>query len=301
MRAVRTGAVTGIAAQLAVLAVLASTVGLSRLGWLVGMTCGLATNATLASALARSGATTLGPANRVTLARATLVGGVAAMIADAFVRPVSVPTLLALTVAALVLDSVDGWLARRTETTSALGARFDMEVDAFLILILSVYVARSVGPWVLAIGAARYALLVAGWFLPWMRAPLPPRFWRKTVAAIQSIVLTVAAADVLPAIVIITGLVGAFVLLVESFGRDVAWLSRRRPVSQARSQLRAVAGRVATALSVLLVWLALVSPNQLSQLTPAEFLRIPVEGLVVLALALVSHRGHDRCSRWPSA
>ena len=235
MRAVRTGAVTGIAAQLAVLAVLASTVGLSRLGWLVGMTCGLATNATLASALARSGATSLGPANRVTLARATLVGGVAAMIADAFVRPVSVPMLLALTVAALALDAVDGWVARRTETTSALGARFDMEADAFLILILSVYVARSVGPWVLAIGAARYALLVAGWFLPWMRAPLPPRFWRKTVAAIQSIVLTVAAADVLPAIVITIGLVAALGLLVESFGRDVAWLSRRRRRSRRRA------------------------------------------------------------------
>jgi len=82
------------------------------------------------------------------------------------------------------------------------------------------------------------------------------------------------------------GLVAALVLLVESFGRDVAWLSRRRPVSQARSQLRAVAGRVVTAFSVLLVWFALVSPNQLSQLTPGEFLRIPVEGLVVLTLAL---------------
>ena len=28
--------------------------------------------------------------------------------------------------------------------------------------------------------------------------PLPPRYWRKVVAAIQGIVLTVAAADVLP-------------------------------------------------------------------------------------------------------
>ena len=73
-----------------------------------------------------------------------------------------------------------------------------MEVDAFLILVLSVYVARSVGPWVLAIGVARYAFVVAGWLLPWLREPLPPRYWRKVVAAIQGIVLTVAAADVLP-------------------------------------------------------------------------------------------------------
>ena len=34
----------------------------------------------------------------------------------------------------------------------------------------------------LAIGAARYAFLAAGWSLPWMREPLPPRYWRKVVA-----------------------------------------------------------------------------------------------------------------------
>jgi hypothetical protein len=51
--------------------------------------------------------------------------------------------------------------------------------------------------------------------------------------------------------------------------------------------LRIVISRIATVLAFLLLWAALVSPNQLSQLTPGEFLRIPVEGLVVLTLALV--------------
>jgi hypothetical protein len=74
-----------------------------------------------------------------------------------------------------------------------------MEVDAFLILVLSVFVARSLGAWVLAIGAMRYVFVVAGWALPWLREPLPPRYWRKVVAAIQGIVLVCAAADVLPA------------------------------------------------------------------------------------------------------
>ena len=46
-------------------------------------------------------------------------------------------------------------------TTSPLGARFDMEVDAFLILVLSVYVGRTIGAWVLAIGVARYAFVAA--------------------------------------------------------------------------------------------------------------------------------------------
>ena len=47
-----------------------------RVGWL--------TNAVLARGLVRSGSARLGPADQVTLARATLAGGVAALTADAF-------------------------------------------------------------------------------------------------------------------------------------------------------------------------------------------------------------------------
>ena len=90
------------------------------------------------------------------------------------------------------------------------------------------YVARSAGAWVLAIGAARYAFLAAGWLLPWMRAPLPPRYWRKVVAATQGIVLTIAAADVLPPALTQAALVAALALLAESFGRDVWWLWSHR-------------------------------------------------------------------------
>ena len=140
----------------------------------------------------------LGPASWVTLARATLAVGVAALVADSFAHDTPVALLVTLAAVALALDPVDGWVARRTGTATALGARFDGEVDAFLILALSVYVAPDVGAWVLAIGAARYLFLAGEWLLPWMRAPLPPRRWRKVVAAAQGIVLTVAAADVLP-------------------------------------------------------------------------------------------------------
>ena len=93
-----------------------------------------------------------------------------------------------------MLDAVDGQVARRTGTVSALGARFDMEVDAFLILVLSVYVAPAVGWWVLAIGAARYAARGApSGCCRGCARPVPPRYWRKVVAAVQGIVLAVAA------------------------------------------------------------------------------------------------------------
>ena len=127
------------------------------------------TNAALARGLSRYRCDRLGPADWVTLARATLAVGVAALVADSFEQPAPVALLVTLAAVALVLDAVDGWVARRTGTASPLGAHFDGEVDAFLILVLSVYVARSAGAWVLAIGAARYAFLAAGWLLPWMR------------------------------------------------------------------------------------------------------------------------------------
>ena len=99
--------------------------------------------------------------------------------------------MVVLTVPALVLDAVDGRVARRPAAVTAFGGRFDGEVDAFLILVLSVAAAPTVGWWVLAAGLARYAFAVAGWCLPWMRARLEFRYWRKVVTATVGIALTV--------------------------------------------------------------------------------------------------------------
>jgi len=227
---VRTGPVIGLIVQVILLATLAATVGLGVPGWLLGVGYGLVTCAALTRGLHRSGKVALGPADRVTLGRGTLVGCVAALAADSLHRPVPVALMVGLAVVALALDAVDGKVARHTGTTSALGARFDMEVDSFLVLVLSAYVAGPVGWWVFAIGAMRYAFVAATWALPWMRGMLPPRYWRKVVAAIQGIALLAATADVLPRAVATVALAGALALLVESFGRDVWWLWRHRPV-----------------------------------------------------------------------
>jgi phosphatidylglycerophosphate synthase len=226
--AVGTGLAANLAALVAMLAAFRTTVGLSATAWGVGLACVLVVSSTVARGLTRDGAGSLGPADLVTLTRATLTCGVAALVADSFVHQPAGSTLVTLAVAALVLDAVDGPVARRTRTTSVFGARFDGEADAFLILVLSVYVARSVGAWVLVIGVARYAFLVAGWVLPWLREQLPFRYWRKVVTAVQGIVLTVTAADVAPHAATYAALVVALALLTESFGRDVLWLWFRR-------------------------------------------------------------------------
>jgi phosphatidylglycerophosphate synthase len=174
-------------------------------------------------------------------------------------------------------------VARRTGTATPLGARIDGEVDAFLILLLSIAVSQDYGGWVLVIGAARYALLLAGWLIPWLAAPLPPRYWRKVVAAVQGIVLTVAASGLLDRLTGMIAVAAALLLLAESFGRDVIWLYRTGAGPRTRRALRLAI----TVLSVVLVWGVLVAPDRHSQLTAVIFVRIPVEGLALVAVALV--------------
>jgi phosphatidylglycerophosphate synthase len=163
-----------------------------------------------------------GPADRVTLARAALTGVVAALVVDGS----AVAALTAVAAVALALDWVDGQVARRTGTVSSFGARFDMETDAFLVLVLSVHVAGSLGAWVLAIGAMRYVFVAASWSLPWLRGPLPPSFARKTVAAVQGIVLVAAGSGALPGPVAVAAVIAALAALLWSFGRDVLGLWR---------------------------------------------------------------------------
>ncbi len=294
-RASRTAPATGLLAQALLLAVLVEAAGLGAAGWLVGTACAVTMAVALARGLARSSGDRLGPASLVTLARATLAIGVVALAADSFTGDTPVALLVTLAAVALVLDAVDGWVARRTGTATALGARFDGEVDAFLILALSVYVAPAYGAWVLAIGAARYVFLAGEWLLPWMRAPLPPHRWRKVVAATQGVVLTVAASGVLPRALTQALLVAALALLTASMGQCTWWLWRRRQAAAdqvpegdvERGRRRAGIAVAITVLALLLVWAALVAPSQPSDLTLGAFARIPLELLVVVALAAV--------------
>jgi phosphatidylglycerophosphate synthase len=293
----QTGPLAGLAGQLLLLTVLGRTVGLGGAGWIVGIACSLALDVGLARALWRDRTAGLGPAGWVTLARASLVVGVAALTAASFERDVATATIVTLASVALALDYVDGWLARRTATESALGAKLDGEVDAFLILVLSVEVAPAVGAWVLAIGLARYVFLAAGWWLPWLRAPLPRRDWRKTVTASQGVALVIAASGVVPLTATRVLLAVALALLAESFGRDVWWLWRHRraaPARHAAARNRHPAVTAAlTVLALAVVWAALVAPIRPWLFTPGSFVRLPLEGLLlgILAVALPTRAG----------
>jgi phosphatidylglycerophosphate synthase len=280
---IRLATILGMLATATLLGVVSATAGLGAAGWIAGLAAGSAATVLIAIARMRSDQPAILPADWVTLTRAVLCAGAAGLVADSSGRPVSVTALVTLSTVALLLDAVDGQVARRTGTATPLGARFDAEVDAFLILLLSIVVSQDYGGWVLVIGAARYALLLAGWLIPWLAAPLPSRYWGKVVAAVQGIVLTVAASGLLDRRAGMIAVAAALLLLAESFGRAVIWLYRTGAGPRTRQALRLAI----TVLSAVLVWGVLVAPDRIFQLTPAAFARIPVEGLALVAVAMV--------------
>ena len=171
-----------------------------------------------------------GPANVVTTIRAMLV----ALVAVPIGRPATPEMLwwvIGLTAVMGALDGLDGWLARRTRMASEFGARFDMETDAALILVLSILVWQheKAGAWVLLCGLMRYGFVAAGWLLPWLAQPLQSTLRGKTVAVGQLVGLSVALAPIVA--VPLSAVAAALTLtaLAWSFGIDIARLSAPTP------------------------------------------------------------------------
>lgn len=191
--------------------------------------CGIAT-LILAGLAAHAPHRRFGAANTVTLSRIVLICLLAALLGTATPDEDCLWLVAGLATLALGLDGVDGWAARRSGLASRFGARFDMEADAFFVLVLSVLAWQwgKVGPWVLLIGAMRYLYVLAGAAWPWLRAPVPESFARKAVCVIQILVLIACLAPPVPHALAATLAAGALAALCWSFGRDVVWLWRQQ-------------------------------------------------------------------------
>ncbi len=165
----------------------------------------------------------LGAANQITLVRATLVVPVAALILQPAPADAALWWIVGICAAAMALDGLDGLVARRSGQETRFGARFDMELDAFLMLVLSVLVWRTgrADAWVLLIGALRYLFVAAGWIWPALTADLPPSFRRKTVCVVQGIALIVCLAPITPPELAPRAAAGALALLAYSFAVDM--------------------------------------------------------------------------------
>lgn len=179
------------------------------------------------------GRSRFGAANTVTTVRAaiTAVVGGSVLASDRFGQASSVDALWLLgsvVTLALALDGVDGYLARQTGTVSRFGARFDMEVDALLILFLSLaaFLLGKVGVWVLLIGLMRYAYGAAQSIIPRLRGELPPSMRRKLICVVQGMTLCLMLFPFVMPPVSTALAAGALAALAYSFAVDVTFLLR---------------------------------------------------------------------------
>ena len=186
--------------------------------------------------LAHHGHAAFGSANLLTSVRAagaSLLTGLV-LIPDVLHASLATTTTalwaISLSVTLLIaLDGVDGYLARREKLMSIFGARFDMEVDAFLALVIALILWRTneTGLWVLGLGLMRYVFVVSSWFLAPLRASLFPSMRRKVVCVIQLGALCLMLSPLIDGVAstIVGGI--ALVCLTYSFLVDIVWLYRR--------------------------------------------------------------------------
>ena len=145
----------------------------------------------------------------------------------------------------LVLDGVDGRMARRHHESSPFGARFDMETDAATVLFLSaaVPVFGAAGWWVLVIGLMRYLHVAASWVFAPLRIHTPGTLSGRVVAVVQGVALLLALTlDAVPAVptwIPDAVLVGSLTALLWSFGKQSLW-----QVGQARAAKEQLGPRI---------------------------------------------------------
>ena len=170
----------------------------------------------------------LGPAHWITLGRSIPVAALATGVAAASFPSMWIAILAGAT---MILDGLDGLVARRTGLASPFGATVDAELDAVLMVALTgILVTQAhTGPWVLLAGAARFAYIGAGAIWPWLKADLGPSIHRKLCFGIAAWSL-IAAAVLDPQGAQALGLVGTLTIL-GSFGLDIQWLAQRSRTS----------------------------------------------------------------------
>lgn len=171
---------------------------------------------------------TFGAANLVTTVRVWLLALITALLGES-TDVGNAGFAAALTVVAVLLDGLDGWVARRSNITSVFGARYDMEVDALLILVLSVLVWQfgKAGAWIILAGCMRYLFVLAAYVWHWLEAPLPPSRRRQAMCVVQVVGLGVVLSPLLGGVAAVGVAAATLASLVYSFMVDIVWLRRR--------------------------------------------------------------------------
>jgi len=128
----------------------------------------------------------------------------------------------------LILDGLDGYIARKRQEQTEFGAFFDMEVDAFLAACLSLVLVFEFqfSPLVLFAGLMRYYFLLLKKILGWQNRPTPKMRGVRLFAVLYFISLI--SPFVLPIEIARWVVYAGIAIIVFSFGRELVILSSYR-------------------------------------------------------------------------
>ena len=209
-----------------------------------------------------------GPANWITLGRLFLV------IALLFLPSTTLFgwILVGVSIAILVLDGVDGFIARKHRLESEFGEYLDKESDAFFMLVLcmTAYLQGRLDTWILAPGLLRYGFVLALFFA----RPGPQKEYRSNWAR-WIYVVTVSgllSVFVLPPFIHLPVVIVVTTALFLSFAHYFRWLIRERVKLREHSSRSQVFWGIAAFLTLNSL---LLIPSFLANLETSSFFPIP--------------------------
>lgn len=169
----------------------------------------------------------LGPANHASLLRGVLLAWLAGFLL--LPRSVGWPgwAPAALYTTAIILDGLDGLLARLTRHVSKLGQRLDIGLDGMGVLVASALGIAwgQLPPWYVLVPLAYYAFISGQWLrrkLGLALHPLPPSSTRRAMAGIQMGFLSAILWPVLPPALTTVAATVVMIPFLAGFLRD--WL-----------------------------------------------------------------------------
>ena len=106
---------------------------------------------------------------------------------------VSKEWILIIMTSAVLLDFVDGYMAKKYDQTTTFGQFFDMEVDAFFVLLMCFYYYQyqEIGWWILIPGVMRYAFKIFTVLVPKEGLVEAKKSYAATIAGIFFTILLV--------------------------------------------------------------------------------------------------------------
>lgn len=183
---------------------------------------------------------TLGSGNQLTIVRGLLIAQLPGYLFLPEPRGAAA-WLPALTfMAALILDYLDGFFARRAGLETRLGQALDIEFDGLATLTgaaLAVHYGRLPWLYLATIGAARYLFLLAGWIAARLGRslnPIPPSDVRRGMAGVSMEIGAAALWPIAPAPMMYAAGAILGVPFLAGFARDglihVGWMSPGSPL-----------------------------------------------------------------------